>query len=170
VVIAKRRPASSGSGYVLDDQIGFLLRQVTQRHTTIFSHLMGDGLTPMQWAVLAKLLEIGSTSQTALGRAVTMDAATVKGTVDRLVARNLVVRLQDAEDRRKLLVDLTEEGREIWMRRAPSPARPWPRWTTTKPCDSSRFWRRCDSRHSLTQPLTRPYISIFIEIWRNQTP
>jgi DNA-binding MarR family transcriptional regulator len=116
VVIAKRRPASSGSGYVLDDQIGFLLRQVTQRHTTIFSHLMGDGLTPMQWAVLAKLLEIGSTSQTALGRAVTMDAATVKGTVDRLVARNLVVRLQDAEDRRKLLVDLTDEGRETTLR------------------------------------------------------
>jgi DNA-binding MarR family transcriptional regulator len=116
VVIAKQRPAASGFGYVLDDQIGFLLRQVTQRHTTIFSHLMGDGLTPMQWAVLAKLLEIGRTSQTALGRAVYMDAATVKGTVDRLVVRGLVVRLQDAEDRRKLLVDLTAEGRETTLR------------------------------------------------------
>ena len=98
------------TSYVLDDQIGFLLRQVTQRHTTIFSQLMGDGLTPMQWAVLAKLLEIGRTSQTALGRAVYMDAATVKGTVDRLVVRGLVLRLQDAEDRRKLIVDLTEQG------------------------------------------------------------
>jgi DNA-binding MarR family transcriptional regulator len=104
VVVTKSR-------YVLDDQIGFLLRQVTQRHTTIFSHLMGDGLTPMQWAVLAKLLEIGRTSQTALGRAVYMDAATVKGTVDRLVVRGFVLRFQDAEDRRKLLVDLTAEGR-----------------------------------------------------------
>ena len=104
------------SRYVLDDQIGFLLRQVTQRHTTIFAHVMGDGLTPMQWAVLAKLLEIGRTSQTALGRAVFMDAATVKGTVDRLVARGLVVRLQDAEDRRKLLVGLTPVGREMVLR------------------------------------------------------
>ena len=102
--------------YVLDDQIGFLLRQVTQRHTTIFSQMMGDGLTPMQWAVLAKLLEIGRTSQTALGRAVYMDAATVKGTVDRLVVRGLVLRLQDAEDRRKLIVDLTAEGRETTLR------------------------------------------------------
>jgi MarR family transcriptional regulator, lower aerobic nicotinate degradation pathway regulator len=116
VVIAKQRPAASGSGYLLDDQIGFLLRQVTQRHTTIFSQLMGDGLTPMQWAVLAKLLEIGRTSQTALGRAVYMDAATVKGTVDRLILRGLVLRLQDAEDRRKLLVDLTEEGRAATLR------------------------------------------------------
>jgi DNA-binding MarR family transcriptional regulator len=101
---------------VLDEQIGFLLRQVTQRHTTLFARMIGDSLTPMQWAVLAKLLEIGRTSQTALGRAVSMDAATVKGTVDRLVARGLVLRLQDAEDRRKLLVDLTETGRETTLR------------------------------------------------------
>jgi DNA-binding MarR family transcriptional regulator len=116
VVITKQRPVASRARYVLDDQIGFVLRQVTQRHTTIFSHLMGDGLTPMQWAVLAKLLEIGRTSQTALGRAVYMDAATVKGTVDRLVVRGFVLRIQDAEDRRKLLVDLTEAGREVTLR------------------------------------------------------
>jgi MarR family transcriptional regulator, lower aerobic nicotinate degradation pathway regulator len=116
VAVTRQRPAASGSHYVLDEQIGFLLRQVTQRHTTIFSHLMGDGLTPMQWAVLAKLLEVGRTSQTALGRAVYMDAATVKGTVDRLVVRGFVLRLQDAEDRRKLLVDLTEEGRQATLR------------------------------------------------------
>ncbi len=116
MVITRPRPVVAASAYVLDEQIGFLLRQVTQRHTTIFMQLMGDGLTPMQWAVLAKLLEIGRTSQTALGRAVAMDAATVKGTVDRLVARGLVLRLQDAEDRRKLLVDLTAEGREAVLR------------------------------------------------------
>jgi DNA-binding MarR family transcriptional regulator len=116
VIITKPRPVAAASPYVLDEQIGFLLRQVTQRHTTLFAQMIGDGLTPMQWAVLAKLLEIGRTSQTALGRAVSMDAATVKGTVDRLVARGLVVRLQDAEDRRKLLVDLTEAGRETTLR------------------------------------------------------
>ncbi len=116
MIITKPRPVAAASPYVLDEQIGFLLRQVTQRHTTLFAQMIGDGLTPMQWAVLAKLLEIGRTSQTALGRAVSMDAATVKGTVDRLVARGLVVRLQDAEDRRKLLVDLTEAGRETTLR------------------------------------------------------
>jgi MarR family transcriptional regulator, lower aerobic nicotinate degradation pathway regulator len=109
----------SGSGkddYVLDEQIGFILRQVTQRHTGIFVQRIGDGLTPMQWAVLAKLLEIGQTSQSALGRTVFMDAATVKGTVDRLEARGLVAREADADDRRKLLVDLTAAGREIAQR------------------------------------------------------
>ncbi|MCB8874527.1 MarR family winged helix-turn-helix transcriptional regulator [Acidisoma silvae] len=102
--------------YVLDKQIGFVLRRVTQRHTNIFAQMIGDGLTPMQWAVLAKLHEIGQTSQSALGRAVCMDAATVKGTVDRLEARALVARLPDADDRRKLLVDLTPEGRAMTER------------------------------------------------------
>jgi DNA-binding MarR family transcriptional regulator len=103
-------------GYVLDEQIGFILRQVSQRHTGIFVQRIGDGLTPMQWAVMSKLLEIGQTSQSALGRTVFMDAATIKGTVDRLEARALVARLADADDRRKLLVDLTEAGREIAQR------------------------------------------------------
>lgn len=102
--------------YRLDEQVGFLLRQVWQRHTGIFARLIGDGLTPMQWAVLSKLLDIGQTAQSALGRAVFMDAATIKGTVDRLEARALVRRRPDAEDRRKLLVDLTEAGREVTQR------------------------------------------------------
>jgi DNA-binding MarR family transcriptional regulator len=70
----------------------------------------------MQWAVLSKLLEIGRTAQSALGRAVFMDAATIKGTVDRLEARAFVLRVPDEEDRRKLLVDLTKAGREVTHR------------------------------------------------------
>ncbi len=45
--------------YILDAQVGFILRQAQQRHTTIFASLMIEGLTPTQWAALAKLKEIG---------------------------------------------------------------------------------------------------------------
>ena len=93
-----------------------MLRQVNQRHSTIFASLIGDGLTPMQWAVLARLHEIGVTSQSALGRAVSMDGATVKDIVDRLVKRGFATRLQDPADGRKLLVDLTEAGRQVTVR------------------------------------------------------
>jgi MarR family transcriptional regulator, lower aerobic nicotinate degradation pathway regulator len=102
--------------YRLDAQIGFVLRQVSQRHTTIFGQMIGDGLKPAQWAVLARLYEIGVTPQTALGRAVSMDGATVKGTVDRLVKRGLAKRLRDPADGRKILVDLTEAGRQVTTR------------------------------------------------------
>ena len=62
--------------YLLDAQVGYMLRQAHQRHTTIFASLMVDGLTPTQWAALAKLKEIGPSSQNLLGRLTAMDAAT----------------------------------------------------------------------------------------------
>ncbi len=74
--------------YALDDQIGFILRKVSQRHTAIFAAAFAD-LTPPQWATLAKLYEEGPTSQNQLGRLVALDAATIKGIVDRLGARGL---------------------------------------------------------------------------------
>ena len=110
------KPLLAAPCYRLDDQLGYVLRQVSQRHTTVFASLIGDGLKPMQWAVLARLHEIGATSQTALGRAVSMDGATVKHIVDRLVKRGLATRLRDPVDGRKLLVDLTQAGRQVTLR------------------------------------------------------
>ena len=49
--------------YILDEQIGFILRQVWQRHAAIFARDIGINLTPTQWAALAKLAETGPCSQ-----------------------------------------------------------------------------------------------------------
>jgi DNA-binding MarR family transcriptional regulator len=102
--------------YILDEQVGFLLRQVNQRHTTIFAEHMIDGLTPTQWAALAKLDERGPLSQNHLGRLTAMDAATIKGVVDRLSARGLTTAQPDPEDGRKLNIALTDEGRAVVAR------------------------------------------------------
>jgi DNA-binding MarR family transcriptional regulator len=67
----------------------------------------------MQFAVLARLHETGPCSQNSLGRRTAMDVATIKGVVARLVDRGLVGRLASREDRRKLLIDLTPEGRRV---------------------------------------------------------
>jgi DNA-binding MarR family transcriptional regulator len=108
------------TGYVLDEQIGFLLRQVTQRHTAIFAARIGADLTPMQWAVLAKLREQGACPQNQLGRLTAMDAATVKGVVDRLVRRRLLTTRQDPQDGRRVVVDFTEEGADLTARTIPA--------------------------------------------------
>ena len=105
--------------YVLDQQIGFLLRQAQQRHTAIFARRMIEDVTPTQWAALAKLTEIGACSQNLLGRHTAMDAATIKGVVDRLVARNLVATAPDPSDSRRLIASLTDEGRAFVARAAP---------------------------------------------------
>ena len=105
--------------YKLDDQVGFVLRQAQQRHATLFASLMIEGLTPTQWAALAKLAEVGACSQNKLGRLTAMDAATIKGVIDRLIARGFVSARADADDARRLLVDLTPLGAEVFSRAAP---------------------------------------------------
>jgi MarR family transcriptional regulator, lower aerobic nicotinate degradation pathway regulator len=109
--------------YVLDQQIGYVLRQANQRHTTIFASLMADDLTPTQWAALAKLKEIGPSSQNLLGRLTAMDGATIKGVIDRLTRRGFTKTKPDAADRRRLLVALTDKGAALYDRARPLAAR-----------------------------------------------
>ncbi|TAN01972.1 MAG: MarR family transcriptional regulator [Rhizobiaceae bacterium] len=107
-----RKPASAEETYELDRQIGFLLRKANQRHVALFAKRISD-LTPPQFAALAKLGKVGPTSQNQLGVMVAMDAATIKGVIDRLNARGLVALSPDSEDRRRIIVSLTEEGRAL---------------------------------------------------------
>ncbi|MDI1346945.1 MAG: MarR family transcriptional regulator [Pseudolabrys sp.] len=100
-------------GYVLDQQVGFLMRVAVQRHTSIFTGRMIEGLTQTQFAALAKLHEVGPCSQNHLGRLIYLDAATIKGVVDRLGIRGFVTALADPKDRRRRAVALTERGREV---------------------------------------------------------
>jgi len=104
--------AAKRGRYILDDQVGFLLRVAMQRHTAIFSARMVEGLTQTQFAALAKLYEAGPGSQNHLGRLICLDAATIKGVVDRLAGRGFVTAVNDLKDRRRRAVALTERGRQ----------------------------------------------------------
>jgi DNA-binding MarR family transcriptional regulator len=111
---AKPTPETNAPpAYVLDEQVGFVLRQVSQRHAVIFSAGIGSDVTPTQWAVLSKLYEMGPTSQNQLGRMTAMDVATIKGVVDRLMKRGLIGTRPDAADARRRLVVLTRAGRAM---------------------------------------------------------
>jgi DNA-binding MarR family transcriptional regulator len=97
----------------LDDQVGFLLRRVSQRHVAIFARQMDKDITPTRWAALAKLYEEGPTTQNRLGRLTAMDAATIKGVVDRLTKRHLIETCADPDDGRRRVVALSEAGRAL---------------------------------------------------------
>jgi DNA-binding MarR family transcriptional regulator len=109
-------PAAVAAGhgrYVLDDQVGFMLRVALQRHTSIFTTRMIEWLTQTQFAALAKLAEVGPCSQNHLGRLIYLDAATIKGVVDRLGARGFLTALNDPNDRRRRALALTDRGRQV---------------------------------------------------------
>jgi MarR family transcriptional regulator, lower aerobic nicotinate degradation pathway regulator len=120
VATTKRSAKPAKPGYVLDDQIGFILRQVWQRHAMIFARDIGINLTPTQWAALAKLQETGPCSQNQLGRLTAMDVATIKGVIDRLTARGLTETSPDPEDGRRLLVSLSRAGQQLAEKAAPN--------------------------------------------------
>ncbi len=105
--------------YVLDAQIGYVLRRVTQRHLALFSDAIPE-VTTTQFAVLARLAELGPQSQNALGRETALDAATIKGVVDRLARQGLVSTFPDPDDRRRLTVDLSDTGRALFLRLVPT--------------------------------------------------
>jgi len=109
--VVAAQPDTSEDRYALDDQVGFLMRIAMQRHTSIFMSRMIEGLTQTQFAALAKLHEVGPCSQNYLGRLIYLDAATIKGVVDRLHLRGFVTALSDPKDRRRRAVSLTDRGR-----------------------------------------------------------
>lgn len=107
---AAETPEPADESYDLAEQVGFIMRQAGQRHVSIFNEIMGADLTPTQWAVLARLYQDGGSSQNLLGRQTAMDAATIKGVVDRLLKRKLVQTKPDPEDGRRLIVELSPAG------------------------------------------------------------
>ena len=110
--------------YVVEEQVGFLLRRAHQRHAALFQEGIAEAaeLTPMQFTALIKTVELGRVTQNHLGRLAAMDPATVQGVVRRLIARGLVRRTPDPMDRRTAVLTATEEGMAL-ARRAVACAR-----------------------------------------------
>lgn len=114
--------SSGDTPYVLDEQVGYLLRTANQRHRAIFSAVMPEKLPPMQFAAMVRLHFDGPMSQNLLGRTAAMDSATITGVVDRLRKQGFVSHRRDPQDRRSYIVELTSEGAALVERLLPAAA------------------------------------------------
>ena len=99
--------------YVLDEQVGYLLRLASQRHAGIFQQHSVQGLTATQFTTMMRVHEQGEVSQNQLGRLAAMDVATIKGVVDRLKAKGLVASRADPGDKRRMIITLTPQGQDL---------------------------------------------------------
>lgn len=77
------------------------------------------GLTGPQLLIMHAIAEAASLTPGELARAVSLSQATVTSVLDRLEARHYLQRIRSTTDKRKVLVSLSEEGREV-LARAPS--------------------------------------------------
>lgn len=107
-----RPPSLPASGhYDFSEQVGHLLRRAYQRHTALFQQTIPDTqLTAAQFVVLCAVRDCGACSLSQIVKRTAIDQATIRGVIDRLKVRKLVVVRHDEMDRRKVLVSLTEAG------------------------------------------------------------
>ena len=96
------------------DQAIDLVRRVNrfQRAGDLDDATVGE-LTVAQIRVLFRLRNRGPMPSSALASGLGVTLPTVTSVIDRLVAKELVERTDDAADRRRVIVGLTAAGREI---------------------------------------------------------
>ena len=120
---AKPQPASSRShGHVpppLDQRkllglIGYNCRRAYLRILGVFRERMSKlNLRPVDFTVLALVRANPEVNQKRLSRALDIDPPNMATLLDRLEARNLIVRKRNPEDKRSQLLELTAEGRTL---------------------------------------------------------
>jgi len=100
---------------------GHLIRRVHQQAVAAFSaRTAGCGLTPVQYAALRAIRERPGVDQVGVGRAIAYDKATVGEVLDRLQAKELIVRIVDPRDRRARRLQLTAAGEALLKRIEPA--------------------------------------------------
>lgn len=72
------------------------------------------GMTPVEWRTLAPLGHGGPMSASRISEETVMDKSNVSRAIQRLIDRRLVRRTPDAADRRRMVVELTPEGRSLY--------------------------------------------------------
>jgi DNA-binding MarR family transcriptional regulator len=89
------------------------LGRVASRQLT--DELLGTGLKPTEASILIMLRDLGPMSQQALGERLHVDPSNLVAFLNALEGEGLLVRKRDPSDRRRHIVEITQQG----IKRAP---------------------------------------------------
>jgi DNA-binding MarR family transcriptional regulator len=100
--------------YRFSDQIGHLLRRAYQRHVAIFQQTVPDSqLTAAQFVVLCSVRDAGPCEIADIVKSTAIDEDSVRGIVERLKWRKLLVVEHEPGDARVTSVSLSSEGKAM---------------------------------------------------------
>lgn len=107
-------PAAPGAdrGFVHDYLLYLLARASMQASAQFHAIVKARGLSVLEWRVLGRL-ESGPTTVSTLAEMALSQQPTLTKVLDRMAKEGLVVRLEDAADRRRVRVRLTPKGRAL---------------------------------------------------------
>jgi MarR family transcriptional regulator, organic hydroperoxide resistance regulator len=117
-----RKPQPNTDWLLLDRQLCFALYSASLAMTKLYKPLLEPlGLTYPQYLVMLALWEQDGVTVGQLGERVALDSGTLTPLLKRLEAAGLVQRLRDSADERRVLLQLTPEGRRLRAQAAQVP-------------------------------------------------
>lgn len=113
---------SSDQALQLDHQLCFALYSASLTMTKLYKPLLDEiGLTYPQYLAMLVLWEQDGVAVSELGERLHLDSGTLTPLLKRLEAAELVTRLRDVQDERRVLIRLTAAGRKLKARAARIP-------------------------------------------------
>lgn len=113
---------SSDQALQLDHQLCFALYSASLAMTKLYKPLLDEiGLTYPQYLAMLVLWEHDGVAVSELGERLHLDSGTLTPLLKRLEAAELVTRLRDVQDERRVLIRLTTAGRKLKARAARIP-------------------------------------------------
>jgi DNA-binding MarR family transcriptional regulator len=114
-VSPKSAPLYRASDFVMDDSIGYLLKRVRSMLSNAVEREIADtdsDVTYEQWGVLLMILNERGDTAAVLSRGLECDTGSMTRMLDRLEAKQLIVRTRSTDDRRRVQIDLTPTGKK----------------------------------------------------------
>lgn len=113
---------SSDQALQLDHQLCFALYSASLAMTKLYKPMLDEmGLTYPQYLALLVLWERDGVTVSELGERLHLDSGTLTPLLKRLEVAELVTRLRDVQDERRVLIRLTAAGRKLKARAARIP-------------------------------------------------
>ena len=105
---------TNDAALLLDNQLCFALHSASLAMTKVYKpHLDKLGVTYPQYLVLLVLWERDGVTVSAIGERLFLDSGTLTPLLKRLEAQGLLSRTRDAQDERRVVIRLTEQGRAL---------------------------------------------------------
>ncbi|MFT4275796.1 MAG: MarR family transcriptional regulator [Rhodopseudomonas sp.] len=101
----------------ITEHLAYLLAQANREiNRQLEARLRGEGVPVEQWRILKVLSDGKGHSMGELAEAVLLNHPTLTKIIDRMVSDSLVYRVQDPEDRRKVLMHSSDRGKALTQR------------------------------------------------------
>ena len=105
----------------IDSHPAHYIRRLQQIAVAVFlQETEVHGVTPVQYAALQTVGNLPGIDQRTLAGTIGLDTSTIAGVIDRLEARQLVVRSASVQDRRVRLLHLTDAAQDLLVQMAPN--------------------------------------------------